>query len=119
MGQTNSKPTVGMLGLFPQDATRELQLPGINRFVVPRGGEYFFSPSLSALTGELSNVQGVTNGVKNGVNGVNGHTDLKGCVQRSRASECKPTTSILAIQASEQRTSSPLLCFTLRCVKTL
>ncbi|PPJ57342.1 hypothetical protein CBER1_01382 [Cercospora berteroae] len=58
MGQTNDKPTVPMKGLFPQDASRELELPGINRFVVPRGGEYFFSPSLSALKGELSNVQG-------------------------------------------------------------
>lgn len=70
MGQVNDAPggTVGMMGLFPQDASRQLQLPGVNRFVVARGGEYFFSPSLSALKNELSNVQGV-NGASNGVNG--------------------------------------------------
>ncbi|KAK4493896.1 hypothetical protein PRZ48_015081 [Zasmidium cellare] len=56
MGQTNDSPTVGMKGLFPQDANRELQLSGVNRFVVPKGGEYFFSPSIGALTGVLSNV---------------------------------------------------------------
>ena len=67
MGQTNTAPTVGMKGLFPQDANRELQLPGINRFVVPRGGEYFFSPSISTLTGVMSNVS--ANGAANGANG--------------------------------------------------
>ncbi|KXS94273.1 hypothetical protein AC579_7278 [Pseudocercospora musae] len=73
MGQINGAPgaTVGMMGLFPQDASRQLQLPGVNRFVVARGGEYFFSPSLSALRNELSNVN-----VK-AANGVNGHEELK------------------------------------------
>lgn len=71
MGQRNDAATVGMKGLFPQDANRELQLPGINRFVVPRGGEYFFSPSISTMTGVMSNV--VSNGVADGSSGVNGH----------------------------------------------
>lgn len=55
MGQTNDQASVGMKGLFPQDANKELQLPGKNRFVVPRGGEYFFSPSIGSLTGVMSN----------------------------------------------------------------
>ncbi|EME41920.1 hypothetical protein DOTSEDRAFT_27026 [Dothistroma septosporum NZE10] len=67
MGQSNSGASIGMKGLFPQDANRELQLPGINRFVVPRGGEYFFSPSISTMAGVMSNV--AANGVANGVNG--------------------------------------------------
>jgi Dyp-type peroxidase family len=67
MGQTNDKTEVNMLGLFPQDATRPLALPGVNRFVVPRGGEYFFSPSMKALTGVLSEVK---------ASGSNGHKDL-------------------------------------------
>lgn len=58
IGQTNSEPTVGMKGLVPDDANRELHVSGINRFVIPKGGEYFFSPSLSALRGELSDVKG-------------------------------------------------------------
>jgi Dyp-type peroxidase family len=70
MGQTNSKAEVDMLGLFPQDATRPLKLPGINRFVVPKGGEYFFSPSLGALMGVLSEVKTA------GTNGTNGHKEL-------------------------------------------
>lgn len=57
IGQTNSEPTVGMKGLVPDDANRELHVSGINRFVIPKGGEYFFSPSLSALRGELSDVK--------------------------------------------------------------
>lgn len=74
MGQTNSKPTVGMKGLFPQDASRELQLPGVNRFVVPRGGEYFFSPSLSALMQDLSTGKAV--GDRHGGN-IDGHDELR------------------------------------------
>ncbi|KAK5701795.1 hypothetical protein LTR97_004613 [Elasticomyces elasticus] len=57
MGQSNSKKTVDMKGLFPQDAERPLALSGINRFVVPKGGEYFFTPSMSALRTTLSNVK--------------------------------------------------------------
>lgn len=63
MGQS-SEETVGMKGLFPQDANRELQLPGKNRFVVARGGEYFFSPSIGALTGVLSNVVAPASGAE-------------------------------------------------------
>lgn len=73
MGQTNDKAEVEMLGLFPQDAKRPLRLPGINRFVVPKGGEYFFSPSMGALMGVLSEVKAVNT---NGVNGSNGHGEL-------------------------------------------
>lgn len=68
IGQENDKPEVEMLGLFPQDANRPLKLSGLNRFVEPKGGEYFFSPSLKALTGVLSEVK-VTNGT-------NGHKEL-------------------------------------------
>lgn len=57
MGQRNDKKTVPMKGLFPQDASRPLALNGINRFVIPKGGEYFFSPSLSALKTTLSTVK--------------------------------------------------------------
>lgn len=73
MGQTNDEAQVDMLGLFPQDANRPLPLPGINRFVVPKGGEYFFSPSLKALTGVLSEVKAAET---NGTNGTNGHKEL-------------------------------------------
>lgn len=70
MGQTNAKENVDMLGLFPQDATRPLKLPGVNRLVVPKGGEYFFSPSMKALTGILSEVK------TEDTNGSNGHKEL-------------------------------------------
>lgn len=73
MGQVNNQAEVDMLGLFPQDASRPLKLPGINRFVVPKGGEYFFSPSMVALTGVLSEVKDAST---NGANGVNGHKEL-------------------------------------------
>ncbi|CZT15973.1 uncharacterized protein RCC_01813 [Ramularia collo-cygni] len=73
MGQVNDKAEVDMLGLFPQDASRPLKLPGINRFVVPKGGEYFFSPSMKALTGVLSEVKAAA---ANGTNGTNGHKEL-------------------------------------------
>lgn len=73
MGQVNDQAEVDMLGLFPQDANRPLALPGINRFVVPKGGEYFFSPSLTALKGVLSEVKVAGT---NGTNGTNGHSEL-------------------------------------------
>ncbi|EMC99592.1 hypothetical protein BAUCODRAFT_571758 [Baudoinia panamericana UAMH 10762] len=57
MGQSNSQKTINMRGLYPQDASRPLALSGINRFVVPKGGEYFFSPSMSALKTTLSTVR--------------------------------------------------------------
>jgi hypothetical protein len=53
-----------MLGMFPQNAAKPLKLKGVNRFVVPRGGEYFFSPSMKALKGVLSDVKVAGNGVK-------------------------------------------------------
>ncbi|KAF2722845.1 Dyp-type peroxidase [Polychaeton citri CBS 116435] len=56
MGQSNTEKTVDMKGLFPQDANRPLPLNGINRFVIPKGGEYFFSPSIPALNTALSDV---------------------------------------------------------------
>jgi Dyp-type peroxidase family len=57
MGQTNDVDDVEMLGLKPWDASSGLKVKGVNRFVVPRGGEYFFSPSLGALKGVLSEVK--------------------------------------------------------------
>lgn len=57
IGQSNNDKTVDMKGLFPQDANRPLSLSGVNRFVVPRGGEYFFTPSMKALTTTLSSVK--------------------------------------------------------------
>jgi hypothetical protein len=35
-----------MSGLDPNDAQKEMSFPD---FVIPRGGEYFFSPSIKAL----------------------------------------------------------------------
>ncbi|TFK20175.1 Dyp-type peroxidase [Coprinopsis marcescibilis] len=40
-----------MSGLDPNDATRELTFPD---FIIPRGGEYFFTPSIKALKETLS-----------------------------------------------------------------
>ncbi|KAK3659682.1 hypothetical protein LTR56_001045 [Elasticomyces elasticus] len=57
MGQSNTEKSVDMKGLYPQDAERPLALSGINRFVVPKGGEYFFTPSMTALKTTLSTVQ--------------------------------------------------------------
>nr|OQO26976.1 hypothetical protein B0A51_04993 [Rachicladosporium sp. CCFEE 5018] len=57
LGQTSSSGDINMTGLFPQDPSRPLAMAGINPFVVPRGGEYAFVPSMSALTGVLSDVK--------------------------------------------------------------
>lgn len=38
-------------GLDPTDSTHDYTLPD---FIVSRGGEYFFSPSLAAIAGTLS-----------------------------------------------------------------
>ncbi|KAK3112445.1 hypothetical protein LTR53_011282 [Teratosphaeriaceae sp. CCFEE 6253] len=57
MGQSNTEKTVNMKGLFPQDEQKPLALSGVNRFVVPKGGEYFFTPSMSALRTTLSAVK--------------------------------------------------------------
>jgi hypothetical protein len=48
IGQTNANPPVRELsGTFPANSNTELRLP--REWVVPNGGEYFFSPSLPAL----------------------------------------------------------------------
>ena len=41
-----------MNGYDPTDASKDLTLN--QQFVIARGGEYFFAPSISALAGELS-----------------------------------------------------------------
>ena len=38
-------------GIDPNNATRRLSVP---QFIKPRGGEYFFSPSIPALTDIIS-----------------------------------------------------------------
>jgi hypothetical protein len=48
---------VDITGLFPQDAKRAVKLNAVSPFVIPRGGEYFFTPSMGALRGILSNVK--------------------------------------------------------------
>ncbi|KAK3071137.1 hypothetical protein LTR53_009180 [Teratosphaeriaceae sp. CCFEE 6253] len=57
MGQSNTEKTVDMKGLFPQDEQKPLALSRVNRFVVPKGGEYFFTPSMSAPRTTLSAVK--------------------------------------------------------------
>lgn len=57
LGQTSSPQTINTTGMFPQDPTRPLPISGINQFVEPKGGEYFFSPSMAALSGVLADVK--------------------------------------------------------------
>ena len=57
IGQDNNDKTVTMKGLLPQDPSRAFELSGINRFVIPKGGEYFFTPSMTALRDTLANVK--------------------------------------------------------------
>ncbi|KAI0782337.1 DyP-type peroxidase [Abortiporus biennis] len=48
IGQSNTDPTLReMVGSDPNNPTNELKFP--QEWVVPRGGEYFFSPSIPAL----------------------------------------------------------------------
>jgi deferrochelatase/peroxidase EfeB len=56
LGQLSKSEQVDITGLFPQDATKAVKLNAVSPFVVPRGGEYFFTPSMSALGGILSTV---------------------------------------------------------------
>lgn len=57
LGQLSKSEQVDITGLFPQDAKRAVKLNAVSPFVIPRGGEYFFTPSMSALTGILANVE--------------------------------------------------------------
>jgi len=47
IGQNNNGPRT-ITGMDPENVTTELELPQ-QQFVVPRGGEYFFTPSMDAL----------------------------------------------------------------------
>lgn len=59
LGQLSKNEQVDTTGLFPQDEKRAVKLNAINAFVVPKGGEYFFSPSMAALRGVLAEVKEV------------------------------------------------------------
>lgn len=56
MGQENNDldKTHKMLGLNAADVKKPATFQSINKFVVPKGGEYFFMPSVSALKNELA-----------------------------------------------------------------
>jgi hypothetical protein len=41
-------PNRSLVGIDPADATKSLSLDA--NWVIPKGGEYFFSPSISAIT---------------------------------------------------------------------
>lgn len=58
LGQLSKDEQVNTTGMFPQDAKRPVKLNAVSPFVVPKGGEYFFTPSIAALTGVLANVKG-------------------------------------------------------------
>lgn len=57
LGQLSKSEQVDITGMFPQDAKKAVKLNAVSPFVIPRGGEYFFTPSLSALNGILSSVK--------------------------------------------------------------
>ena len=56
MGQENNDrdKTHTMLALNASDLKKPATFAAINKFVVPKGGEYFFMPSMSALKNELA-----------------------------------------------------------------
>ncbi|KAM0688981.1 hypothetical protein Q7P36_011057 [Cladosporium allicinum] len=58
LGQLSKDEQVNTTGMFPQDAKRPVKLNAVSPFVVPKGGEYFFTPSIAALTGVLADVKG-------------------------------------------------------------
>lgn len=57
LGQLSKNERVDITGLFPQDAKRAAKLNAVSPFVIPRGGEYFFTPSMAALSGVLAGVK--------------------------------------------------------------
>ena len=57
IGQSNTQHTVEMAGFNPQDLNRLQVFHGINRFVIPKGGEYFFVPSITALRTMLADLK--------------------------------------------------------------
>jgi Dyp-type peroxidase family len=57
IGQSNDMKEVDMVGISPLDLKSPLKMEGINRFVIPKGGEYFFMPSMTALRTTLSTVK--------------------------------------------------------------
>jgi Dyp-type peroxidase family len=56
IGQSNtdSDGLYSMQGLMPSNLTRPASFKTINQFVVPKGGEYFFMPSMTALKTTLA-----------------------------------------------------------------
>lgn len=63
LGQLSKDEQVDVTGLFPQDEKRAFELNAVNAFVVPKGEEYFSSPSMTSLKGILSEVKGAKFGV--------------------------------------------------------
>jgi Dyp-type peroxidase family len=58
LGQLSHDEQVSTTGMFPQDSKRPITLNAVSPFVIPKGGEYFFTPSIAALTGILADVKG-------------------------------------------------------------
>jgi len=52
IGQGPTRATVGLSGTDPDTPSKTLKLPA--EWVIPRGGEYFFSPSIKGLQGTIS-----------------------------------------------------------------
>lgn len=59
IGQSNvdADGQFSMQGLMPANLTRPATFTAINQFVVPKGGEYFFMPSMTALKTTLAGVK--------------------------------------------------------------